>query len=84
MRVATALSASACRRRIFIVRGADRRWPVVDHRPVEEDMAIVGPSGVTHRSRAEAMSALKAVKVCEKSLAQKRKRPPSGWRAEGV
>ena len=49
----------------YIVRGPDRHCQVVDQRPVEKDMTIVGPNGVTYHTRTEAMTAMKTVKVCE-------------------
>jgi len=64
MPVATALPALADTEYV-VVRGADHRCQMVNQRPVEKDMTIVGPSGVTCRNRAEAMSAMKTVKVCE-------------------
>jgi hypothetical protein len=64
MLVATALPALADTS-YFIVRGPDRHCQVVDQRPVEKDMTIVGPSGMTYHSRTEAMTAMKTVKVCE-------------------
>jgi hypothetical protein len=62
MLVATALPALA------VVRGGDHRCQVVDRRPVAKDMRIVGPSGVTYRSRDE-RDEDRQVKVCELSLA---------------
>lgn len=67
MLVATALPALADTK-YFIVRGGDHRCQVVDRRPVAKDMRIVGPSGVTYRSRDE-RDEDRQVKVCELSLA---------------
>ncbi|HTQ33303.1 MAG TPA: hypothetical protein VMI30_03945 [Stellaceae bacterium] len=64
MLVATALPALA-ETDYFIVQGPDHHCQVVDQRPVEKDMTIVGPNGVTYHSRTEATTAMKTVKVCE-------------------
>lgn len=49
----------------YIVQGQDHHCQVVDQRPVSKDLTIVGPSGMTYHTRAEAMTAMKTVKVCE-------------------
>jgi len=49
----------------YIVQGPDRHCRIVDQRPVTKEMTIVGPSGVTYKTRTEAMDAMKTVKVCE-------------------
>jgi hypothetical protein len=49
----------------YIVQGRDHHCQVVDRRPVEKDMTMVGPDGVTYHTRTEAMDAMKTVKVCE-------------------
>jgi len=68
MLVATALPALADTK-YFIVRGGDdHRCPAVDRGPVAKDMRIVGPSGVTCRSRDE-RDEDRQVKVWELSLA---------------
>ena len=64
MLAATALPALADTS-YFIVRGPDRHCQVVDRRPVEKDMTIVGANGTTYRTRTEAMDAMRTEKVCE-------------------
>ncbi|HWD60426.1 MAG TPA: hypothetical protein VG308_19240 [Stellaceae bacterium] len=49
----------------YIVQGADRHCQVVDQKPMTKTETVVGPDGVTYRSRTEAMTAMKTVKVCE-------------------
>jgi hypothetical protein len=64
MLVATALPALADSS-YFIVRGPDRHCQIVDQRPTEKSMTVVGPNGVIYHSRDEATTAMKTVKVCE-------------------
>jgi hypothetical protein len=67
MLVARALPALADTK-YFIVRGGDHRCQAVDGGPVAKDMRIVGPSGMTCRSRDE-RDEDRQVKVWELSLA---------------
>lgn len=64
MLVATALPALA-ETSYFVVQGADRHCQVVDKRPTTKEMTIVSPDGSTYTTRAEAMTAMKTIKVCE-------------------
>jgi hypothetical protein len=64
MLVATALPALADSS-YFIVSGPDHHCRIVDQRPVEKDMTVVGPDGATYHTRIEAQNAMKTVKVCE-------------------
>jgi len=37
---------------------------VVDQRPVTKETTVVGPDGVTYKTKTEAMDAMKTVTVC--------------------
>ena len=37
---------------------------IVDERPVTKEMTVVGPDGVTYKTRVEAENAMKTVTVC--------------------
>jgi hypothetical protein len=48
----------------FIVQGPDKHCTVVDQRPVTKETTVVGPDGVTYKTKTEAMDAMKTVTVC--------------------
>ena len=41
-----------------------KKCTIVDKKPAESSMAIVSPSGTVYKSRAEAETGMKTVKVC--------------------
>ena len=41
-----------------------KKCQIVQTRPTTKEMTIVGPEGVTYKSRTEAADAMKTVKVC--------------------
>ena len=41
-----------------------KRCTIVDQRPVSSTMSVVGPDGVVYKTRTEAETAMKTVKVC--------------------
>ena len=41
-----------------------KKCTIVDKKPAESSMAIVGPSGTVYKTRAEAETGMKTVKVC--------------------
>ena len=43
---------------------ATKKCTVVDKKPTESSMAIVSPSGTVYKTRAEAETGMKTVKVC--------------------
>jgi hypothetical protein len=49
----------------FIVQGPDKHCTITDSRPVTKETTVVGPDGVTYKTKTEAMDAMKTVKVCE-------------------
>lgn len=49
----------------YIVQGQDKHCQIVDQRPMTKETTIVGPDGVTYKTRVEAETAMKTVKVCE-------------------
>jgi hypothetical protein len=48
----------------YIVQGPDKHCKIVDQRPVTKEMTVVGPDGM-YRTRVEAETAMKTIKVCE-------------------
>ena len=48
----------------YIVQGPDKKCSVVDTKPMTKEETIVGPDGVTYKTRTEAMDAMKTVTVC--------------------
>ena len=48
----------------FIVQGPDKHCTVVDQRPMTKETTVVGPDGVTYKTKTEAMDAMKTVTVC--------------------
>ena len=41
-----------------------KKCTVVDKKPTESSMTVVGPSGTVYKTRAEAETGMKTVKVC--------------------
>lgn len=37
---------------------------IVDQRPVSHDVTVIGPNGITYKTRVEAETAMKTTKVC--------------------
>ena len=59
--VAPALAADE----FYVVQDAKtKKCTVVDKKPTESSMTVVSPSGTIYKSRTEAESGLKTVKVC--------------------
>ncbi len=48
----------------YVVQGPDHHCTVVDQKPMTKETTVVGPDGVTYKTRTEAMDAMKTVKVC--------------------
>ena len=48
----------------YIVQGPDKHCKIVDQRPMTKEMTVVGPDGM-YRTRVEAETAMKTVKICE-------------------
>jgi hypothetical protein len=48
----------------YIVQGPDKHCQIVDQRPTTKEMTVIGPDGM-YRTRTEAETAMKTVKVCE-------------------
>ena len=48
----------------YVVQGPDKHCQIVDQRPVTKEMTVIGPDGM-YRTRVEAETAMKTVKVCE-------------------
>jgi hypothetical protein len=48
----------------FVVQGPDKHCQIVDQRPVSKTETIVGPDGVTYKTRTEAVDAMKTISVC--------------------
>ena len=42
----------------------NKKCTVVDKKPTESSMTVVGPSGTVYKTRAEAETGMKTVKVC--------------------
>ena len=49
----------------FVVQGPDKHCSVVDQRPITKETTVVGPDGVTYKTKTEAMDAMKSVTVCQ-------------------
>ena len=48
----------------FIVQGSDKHCTIVDKKPVDTTTTVVSPSGTVYKTRTEAESGMKTVKVC--------------------
>jgi hypothetical protein len=59
------LSAAAQTTSYYIVQdAATHHCTIVDQRPVASTMTVVGPDGAVYKTRNEAETAMKTVKVC--------------------
>jgi len=55
-----------------------KKCAVIDKKPTESSMTVVSPSGTVYKTRAEAETGMKTVKVCSshKEIIKKTCRPP--------
>ena len=58
------IAAPAFAADFYVVQGPDRHCRIVEQRPVEKDVTVIGPDGM-YRTRTEAETAMKTIKVCE-------------------
>jgi hypothetical protein len=63
--VTSAFAQTTVSSEYYVVRDATtKKCTIVDKKPVDTSMTVVSPSGTIYKSRTEAESGMKTVKVC--------------------
>ncbi len=63
--VLTAFAAPAFAQSFYVVQDVKtKKCTIVDRKPADTSVTVVSPSGTVYKTRAEAESSMKTVKVC--------------------